>query len=30
MTELELKVHMDEARMFNATTALDVPVAQIT
>ena len=29
-TELGLKVHMDGARMFNAATALDVPVAQIT
>ena len=29
-TDLELKVHMDGARMFNAATALGVPVAQMT
>ena len=30
MTELQLKVHMDGARLFNAAAALGVPVAQIT
>jgi len=29
-TKHGLKVHMDGARLFNAATALDVPVAQIT
>lgn len=29
-TELQLKVHMDGARLFNAAAALGVPVAQIT
>ena len=29
-TELGLKVHMDGARIFNAATALGVPVAHIT
>lgn len=29
-TKHRLKVHMDGARLFNAATALGVPVAQIT
>ena len=28
-TELGLKVHLDGARLFNAATALGVPVAQV-